>query len=707
MSKKRKVDPFAKPWAATQPTPAQIERAISLCYEGKALFHSGQLPAAIEKFRQAISLVPQIKNAHYMLAECYWRSGKTQKAIAAAEAELLYHPDNPNAKDLLTGLRSAPDGPRLTVAYFEEQGPPSSWPSVSLCMIVKNEEANLADCLSSVKDLVSEIIIVDTGSTDRTVEIARAFGARVEHFTWINDFAAARNESIKYATCDWILWLDADDRVSPQAIVQLKRALVSGIADAYDCLVVSPLAHGGRSSLITTNHIRLFRNHLGLRFDDAIHESIYSSLMRQGRTLAYTNITIEHVGYAVSQQAIQEKARRNEAILLTRLERDPGNLMWRYHLGVGKYIQEDWAGAIEQLEMVVADPPYVMHKDRDLYQAHALIASAYTCLNQYEAAQQAFERAAALFPERRHLWITTGIFHLQAGQPELAVRDLERARTLSPDSDRYGNAWAPGKLEETLGQAYLLLDNASAARQAYLDKLAAIQASRAPIQPETWQRARDLFDAGQFAQLIEELEPLAQADPAALRFLARAGVRSEQWERTCAWLQQAIALSEAQPREWADLGGYLMKAGRISYAERVGQLALSKARTPDERAAAHNLLGIIAVHRSEADQAVSHFVQALLADPSHQSAYTNLCSVSEQLGVAPWQAMRQEAQRLISQKAYAQAVAVLNLVFDHTRDDSQTFKLAALALMELGHEEEAFACWQTAQQLETNSSHLA
>lgn len=707
MRKKRKVDALDTPRVASEPTPAQIERALALCYEGKTLFHSGQLPQAIAKFRQAVSLVPQIKNAHYMLAECYWRSGEIEKAKAAAQAELRYHPDNPNARDLLTGLHSAPEGPRLTVAYFGEQEPPHSWPSVSLCMIVKNEEAYLADCLTSVKDLVSEIIIVDTGSTDRTVEIARSFGARVEYFTWINDFAAARNESIKYATGDWIFWMDADDRVSPQALAQIKHALVSGLADAYDCLVVSPITHSGRSSLITTNHIRLFRNHLGLRFDDAIHESIYSSLMRQGRTLAYTNITIDHLGYAVNEQAIQEKARRNETILLDRLERDPNNLVWRYHLGVGKYIREDWEGAIEQLERVVADPPYVMHKDRDLYQAHVLIATAYTCLNQYDAAQRAFERAASLFPKRRHLWTTIGIFHLVAGQPELAVQDLERAKSLSPDSDRYGNAWTPGRLEETLGQAYLLLDNVAAARQAYFDKLTAIKASRAPIPPETWQRAHSLFDTGQFDQLIEELEPLAQADPAALRLLARAGVRGEQWERTCAWLQQAIALSEAQPREWADLGGYLMKAGRVSHAKRVGQLALTKAHTADEQAAAHNLLGIIAVHHGETAQAVSHFVQALLTDPSHHSAYTNLCAVSEQLGMAAWQVMRQEAQRLIGQKEYSQALAVLNLVFDHTRDDSQSFKLAALALMELGHEEQAFACWQTAQQLEADPPSLA
>ena len=79
--------------------------------------------------------------------------------------------------------------------------------TVSLCMIVKNEEAYLADCLASAKPFVDEMVIVDTGSTDRTVEIAERFGAKVFHFPWCDDFAAARNESLRHASGDWILVL--------------------------------------------------------------------------------------------------------------------------------------------------------------------------------------------------------------------------------------------------------------------------------------------------------------------------------------------------------------------------------------------------------------------------------------------------------------------------------------------------------------------
>src|SRR3712207_5969033 len=84
---------------------------------------------------------------------------------------------------------------------------------VSLCMIVKDEEHNLPDCLGPVAGLFDELVVVDTGSSDRTKEVAAALGARVFDFPWCDSFAAARNESLRHATGDWVFWLDADDRI--------------------------------------------------------------------------------------------------------------------------------------------------------------------------------------------------------------------------------------------------------------------------------------------------------------------------------------------------------------------------------------------------------------------------------------------------------------------------------------------------------------
>src|SRR5262249_55376499 len=102
--------------------------------------------------------------------------------------------------------------------------------SVSICLIVKNEEANLAHCLGPVAELAHEGVVVDTGSTDRTREIAASLGARVFDFPWVDNFAAARNECLRHATGDYVFWLDGDDRIEPDQIGKL-RALFAGLKD--------------------------------------------------------------------------------------------------------------------------------------------------------------------------------------------------------------------------------------------------------------------------------------------------------------------------------------------------------------------------------------------------------------------------------------------------------------------------------------------
>ena len=96
---------------------------------------------------------------------------------------------------------------------------------VSLTMIVRDEEKNLSTCLESVRGVFGEIVVVDTGSTDRTIEIARTFGAKVFEFAWVDSFAAARNEALSHATGDYAIWLDADDLVEPVERVKLQRLL--------------------------------------------------------------------------------------------------------------------------------------------------------------------------------------------------------------------------------------------------------------------------------------------------------------------------------------------------------------------------------------------------------------------------------------------------------------------------------------------------
>src|SRR5262249_7777439 len=124
-------------------------------------------------------------------------------------------------------MPSAAPPPEPMFSITSITAPLVACPRKSLTMIVKNEEKNLPDCLASVRDLFNELIVLDTGSTDRTREIAAQMGAKVFEFPWQDSFSAARNEAIRHATGEWIFWLDADDRLDEPNRPKLRRLFES------------------------------------------------------------------------------------------------------------------------------------------------------------------------------------------------------------------------------------------------------------------------------------------------------------------------------------------------------------------------------------------------------------------------------------------------------------------------------------------------
>jgi tetratricopeptide (TPR) repeat protein len=182
----------------------------------------------------------------------------------------------------------------------------------SLCMIVRNEEPNLKACLESAADLVDEIVVVDTGSTDRSRDIALEFGARVFDFPWVNSFAAARNESLRHATGDWILWLDADERITEPNRDKLRR-LLEGLGRDNKAYGMTLVYVPGPGSILTTEvkHIRLFRHHPdhpGMRWKNRIYEDIMPALHAVGASVEWTDIAVHHLGY----QDADVRARKHE-----------------------------------------------------------------------------------------------------------------------------------------------------------------------------------------------------------------------------------------------------------------------------------------------------------------------------------------------------------------------------------------------------------
>ncbi len=145
---------------------------------------------------------------------------------------------------------------------------------ISLCMIVKNEETTLPRCLGSVKGFVDEIVVLDTGSTDKTPQIAEQFGAKVYYFTWNNNFSSARNQALKYVTGDWILVLDADETLRSEIIPLLKSVMCK-----EEYLVINLVRQEVGSTQSPYSLVsRLFRNHPNIYFDRPYHALIDDSV---------------------------------------------------------------------------------------------------------------------------------------------------------------------------------------------------------------------------------------------------------------------------------------------------------------------------------------------------------------------------------------------------------------------------------------------
>ena len=207
---------------------------------------------------------------------------------------------------------------------------PSGVFPLSICMIVKNEQDNLPGLLESVAPLGAELVVVDTGSSDETVRIAQAAGAKVVHWAWIGDFAAARNISLEHATRPWILWMDADDRLPSASLQPLKDLVKERPARAYTFLVKNTTNGGASGSEFS--QLRMFPNHPRIRFTGAVHEQVYPALHSLGIPFDYLPVVVHHTGY-LDKDVIRKKQERNREILREEVRRNGDHAIVWFQLG--------------------------------------------------------------------------------------------------------------------------------------------------------------------------------------------------------------------------------------------------------------------------------------------------------------------------------------------------------------------------------------
>jgi glycosyltransferase involved in cell wall biosynthesis len=341
-----------------------------------------------------------------------------------------------------------------------DQTEPRPLVTISLCLIAKDEEAFLARCLESARAYVDEIIVVDTGSTDRTVEIARRFGAKVFFYAWDGSFATARNVALDHATSEWILSLDADEVLEPTAGSRL-REIVSEPSPrlrAYGILIRN--LHDREDVELVYNSFskRLFPRHPRIRWTRTIHKQI-THLDGDG-ALDYVQtdeIALTHFGYLQDPWTRKGKKLRNADMLLQAIAADPTDPFNYYNMGQEHYSNRDYPTALGYFEQAIQRARGWTRIPSYLAYAYALAAGACVETRELDKGIAVGEEGASIF-EYADLFCNLGSCYLLKGSYERAAHYYERAHALNRNKTIFsGDAgsvtWRP---MQSLGDAYFL-----------------------------------------------------------------------------------------------------------------------------------------------------------------------------------------------------------------------------------------------------------
>ncbi len=329
-------------------------------------------------------------------------------------------------------------------------------PTISCCMIVKNEEAFLAQCLESVRDHVDEIIVVDTGSSDGTVEIARRYTDRVYFHPWEDSFAKARNQSLSYARYDWIFYIDADEEILPGNGPLLREA-VANAGDA-DSLLVNIISVYNSKKTARHNFERLFRNRDDIRFVSTVHNRLIGSQKK-----LFTKIELMHYGYNHEEKKRDEKFRRTAGLLKKQIEEDFGNPRPHHYLGAAYLSQSMLDECIKEsllaIELATAKDEF----NTDYLWSHYNAAFCLIGKGEIERAEEVALRALDIFPghlDSHYILTLTAAKKLDwAKVSRYGQRFLELLNFYNSDTDKQGTV-----VNCTLGEApaiHILLGHAS------------------------------------------------------------------------------------------------------------------------------------------------------------------------------------------------------------------------------------------------------
>ncbi|MBI4452371.1 tetratricopeptide repeat protein [Candidatus Woesearchaeota archaeon] len=313
--------------------------------------------------------------------------------------------------------------------------------TISLCMITKNEEKYLEQCLNSIKSLADEIIIVDTGSTDKTREIAAKFNAKIVDFKWADDFSAARNESLRHATKDWILVMDADETISKKDFDKLRQILEDKDCAAYYFTIRTYIDDSTAAGWVsakddsyeeskcaagyfTTKLIRLFRNNQDIKFEGIIHETVKESINDASR-IKEAAFPIHHFG-RLNHDKLEFKKQLYQRLSETKAGQDQDFHSYS-QLGIQAQEEGNFRKAIGFFRKSI-------ELNSGYFKSWLNLGACYLNIGNLPEAKAALEKAISLSPEDYSAHNNLGIAYCRLNKPEIAIIEFKTALELNPKS---------------------------------------------------------------------------------------------------------------------------------------------------------------------------------------------------------------------------------------------------------------------------------
>ncbi len=513
------------------------------------------------------------------------------------------------------------------------------------------------------------MVIVDTGSVDDTPRIVEAYGGRLFHFPWCDDFSAARNESLRHARGEWLFWMDSDDTIPWECGRGLRRLIDRNVAPNVLAFVVQVHCPGGGEGgdpafdITAVDHVKLFRNRPDIRFDGRIHEQLLPAIRRTGGEVAWSDLHVVHSGSDQSPQAQKRKFERDLRILELELSERPEHPFTLFNLGMTYVHAQRFGEAAGYLRRsITRSNPDESH----LRKVYALLVYAEMRLGGHEEALETCRRGLKLFPHDVELRFREGVLLHELGRQQEAKQAYSAVLTNGEDRhfSSVDRALTGFKAHQNLAVVATDMGDLAGAEREWREVVRA-----APRYRPGWRGLGEtLVRAGRFPDaeaIAEDLTRNEATRTEGLLVQSRVAIAKGQFANARTALDWAVNENPDDLEVLRNRCQFFFEHGEPAEAEAALQALI--AHDPADASAHHNL-GTVLLRTARYDEAVQAYRQSLRFRSNCSGTYLNLgCALKDSGRVEEAVGAWEQALRLApGDPAVCQELARVGRLSTHT-----------------------------------------